>query len=362
MKLKSFELFSSRLACKKPFKIATGSSNVCRALVLRLTSDTGHTGLGEAVPHPLLTGETLEGAAACITRYLMPAVESLDLRAPRDVARALRAVTTCPAARTAVDLAVHDLLGRACGLPVACLLGGGNRPVRTNYSIGLTSPREAAEEARSLIEQGWRCIKLKVGDDPEVDVARVRAVRGAIGPDMALRIDANEGWSLAEAVRTLRAMEPFQVELAEQPLARWDLAGHASLRSRTTIPIALDESVHSVADARRALELGAADIINVKLMKSGGLVPAVEIATLARAHGVAMMVGGMVGESALSVSAAASLASALRFEFADLDADLLLRDVLSAEGARLEGDARVPAERPGFGIENLDEQYLERLA
>jgi L-alanine-DL-glutamate epimerase-like enolase superfamily enzyme len=191
---------------------------------------------------------------------------------------------------------------------------------------------------------------------------RVRAVRGAIGPDIKLRIDANEGWSMAGATWALKRMEPYHIELVEQPLARWDLRGAALLRQRTTIPIAADEGVRDARDAARSIEAGAVDIINIKLMKSGGLHPAREIVALARTHGIQLMVGGMVGESSLAVAAAASLASAFNFEYADLDADLLLADSLSeTDCLPLEQSQRHPQARPGFGLGRTRSEFLTPL-
>jgi len=358
--IRSFELLTTRLHCKKPFRIATGVSDVCQGLVVRLTTESGQVGLGEAVPIPHLTGETLEGCRQALAEELLPRLIGLEFWAIQEAhARMDAAVSGHPSARCAVDLALHDLAARACGQPLVRFLGGSQLRVLTNYSIGLAAPPEAAREARSIVETGYHAVKLKVGDDPETDVARVKAVRSAMGPDLALRIDANEGWTPLQALRALSRMEPFNVELVEQPVARWNWRAMAELRSKVSIPICADEGVHSPKDAARAIEAGAIDVINIKLMKSGGLAPAREIVALARAHGVALMVGGMVGESELSVCAAASLAAAFRFEYADLDADLLLRDQLCKEpGITLEGSERVLAERPGLAGLELEPRFL----
>jgi o-succinylbenzoate synthase len=358
--IRSFELLTTRLHCKKPFRIATGVSDVCQGILLRLTTASGLTGLGEAVPIPHLTGETLEGAREALREELMPRLLGLDCWGLQEAhARMDAAVTGHPSARAAVDLALHDLAARACGQPLVRFLGGRSLRVETNYSIGLASPPEAAAEARSIVESGYHIVKLKVGDDPDTDVARVKAVRSAMGPDLKLRIDANEGWTPVQALRALSRMEPFRVELVEQPVARWNWRAMAELRARVGIPIAADEGVHTSRDAARAIEAGAIDIINIKLMKSGGLAPARDIVALARAHGIGLMVGGMVGESALAVTAAASLAAAFGFEYADLDADLLLRDQLCRQpGIGLEGSDRVLSELPGLGGLELDAAFL----
>ncbi|MBI3928276.1 MAG: dipeptide epimerase [Armatimonadetes bacterium] len=363
MRIAGYQLYRTRLQCHKPFKIATGASDVCSGLVLRLETEDGGWGYGEAVPNPYLTGETFDGAVAALKELILPGLMNADAWHVGIIHQKMSSVVIGhPSARAAVDMAVHDLLSRAAGVPLASLLGGPGGGVETDFSIGLCRPDEAAREARAIVEKGFRAIKLKVGADAAEDVDRVKAVRGAIGPDLKLRIDANEGWDLPGATRALREMEHYRVELVEQPLPRWDLRGLAELRRRVDVPIAADEAVHSPRDALRALEAGAVDIINIKLMKSGGLGPAREIAAMARAAGVRLMIGGMVGESRISVTAAAALASALSFEYCDLDADLLLADQLVEEGgARLEGDRRVLDSAPGLGIADLNKAFLTRL-
>ncbi|HXE72251.1 MAG TPA: dipeptide epimerase [Candidatus Nitrosotenuis sp.] len=360
MRVSGLHIYRTRLRCRKPFRIATGVSDLCQGLVVKLEDDAGHVGLGEAVPKPSLTGETLEGAEAALCQEIFPLLRGMDAWALEEIhGRLEAAVPDHPSARAAVDMALHDLLGRTAGVPLYRFLGGSCRRVLTNYSIGLCSPGEAAAEARHILDQGFRVIKLKVGGDADEDVARARAVREVAGPGVALRIDANEGWTYRAALRALRSMEPLDIELVEQPLPRWDLDGMAALRRRVAIPVAADESVRGPRDALRAIRARAVDIINIKLMKCGGLVPARRIATLARCAGVELMVGGMVGESRLAVGAAASLAAALGFEYADLDADLLLGDELVLEGGvALDRSERVLPEAPGLGVGELEARFL----
>lgn len=360
MRLERLEIFHTRLRCKKPFRIATGVTDECHGLLVRLHTESCHTGVGEAVPKPTLTGETLEGCEAALRQHLWPALRGMDAWALEDLHAAMDSVVSnYPAARAALDVAVHDLLCRAAGVPLYRFLGGTRRRVLTNYSIGLCPPEEAAAEGRRIVEAGYKAVKLKVGEDPDEDLERVRRVRGALGPEIRLRIDANEGWSYRQALRALTRMEPYDLELVEQPLPRWDLRGMRRLRSRVRIPIAADESIRTPRDAARILEEGAADILNLKLMKCGGLHPARQIVAIARAGGMELMVGGMVGESKVAVTAAASLAAAYGFEFADLDADLLLGDDLVPEsGLKLEDSDRVLADEAGLGLGRVDERYL----
>lgn len=358
--IEKMEIFRTHLRCKKPFRIATGVSDQCESILVKLTTDTGDFGWGESCPDSYLTGETLDGVEALLAQDLFPAVKGLSPWALDEVHRRMeRECVANPSARCAIDLACHDLIARQAGVSLVNFLGGSSYRMLTNYSIGLCSAEEAAQEARRIIEAGYKAVKLKVGNDPDEDYSRVKAVRSALGPDVPLRIDANEGWSYSEALKCLTRIEPFGVQLIEQPIARWDFEGMARLRERVVPPIAADEGVHSPRDAARAIAAGAVDIINIKLMKSGGLYPARSIIAQARAHGVALMVGGMVGESRLAVSAATAMAAGYRFEYADLDADLLLaEDAVAEGGVTLEGSERVLPDLPGIGVVRLDDARL----
>lgn len=363
MKITGMTLWKTTVTCKRPFKIATGSSDRCHGLLLQLQTDTGAVGWGEGVPLPYLTGETFSGCRAVLEDIYLPLLLGQDPLALRELRRRLdRAAVNQPAARCALDLALHDLVARHLDLPVWRYLGGDGRPVATNYSIGLATPEDAAQQARALVEGDWTRIKLKVGQDPDLDWECVRAVRSAVGPEILLRLDANEGWNYVQARRFLRRAECLDIELLEQPLARWDLAGMKRLRSHTSIPLAADESVRGVAEARRLAEEGVCDIFNVKLMKCGGLSEALDIATIARAYGIGLMVGGMVGESSVAVAAATTLASVAGFEYADLDADLLLRGNYSTGGApHSQVGVRSPGVGPGFPLGDLHPEAVELL-
>lgn len=363
MRLFQIEVFRTRLRCHKPFQTASVRSETCQSLQVRLRTHDGLTGVGEAVPKPRLTGETFEGCEAALRDLLWPAIEGMDARGLEDLHAAMNRVTVGhSSARAALDVAVHDLLARAAGVPLHLFLGGTRRRVKTDFSIGLGTPSEAAAEARRQVEAGFQAIKLKVGVDPDEDEERVRAVRAAIGPDLGLRVDANEGWSFPEALRALKRMEPCDLELVEQPLPRWDLEGMARLRGRIHVPLAADEALQTPRDALRIVESGAADVLNLKLMKCGGLHPARQIVAVARSAGLGLMVGGMVGESRISVTAATALAAAWSFEYADLDADLLLRDdPCPGAGLMLEGSERLLAERPGLAIEQLAPEFCTPL-
>lgn len=359
-----WNLYRTTVRCKRPFAIATGTQDECHGLLVELKTSEGLSGWGEGVPLPYLTGETLTGCQAVLSELLLPALQGEDPRGLQSLRLKLnRLAVHQPAARCAIDLALIDLVCRLHNLPAWAWLGGSNRPVQTNYSIGLTSPEDAAEQARALVEQDYACIKLKIGQDPDLDLDRCRAVRGAIGPEIPLRVDANEGWTYVQARRFLTRADSLDLQLIEQPLIRSDFEGLRRLRGLSSTPICADESLRGVQEARRLAEMEAVDVFNIKLMKCGGLLEARDIVAIARAHGIDLMVGGMVGESCVAVAAATALASAFSFEYADLDADLLLKANFSNGGpAHNPVSHRQLDDRPGWPVGELNPESTSLLA
>jgi len=359
------EVFLFRFKLETPFRISLGVTTEKTEVIVALRDDHGRVGWGEASPSPLILGATPDSTLAALD-LLIPAVLDEDPRRIAYLADKMDRVLWGNApAKGALDLALHDLVGQIYGAPVWCLLGGSRaEPVDTDFTVGIDAPEAMAQEAKKLVAQGFRTIKVKVGADPATDVRRVRAVREAVGDAVAVRIDANQGWTRAQAVWSLERMAEYDVQFAEQPVPAEDLEGLAWVRKRSPIPIMADESVHSPADARRAIQMGACDYVNIKLMKAGGLVRAEEIATVCRYSGVPTMIGGMV-ESNLSATAAVHFALACaNVVFRDLDLGERAEARLVADGgSAIQGGLQVLAdpEAPGFGFRRLREEWLQRV-
>jgi o-succinylbenzoate synthase len=361
MKIERIEAYHVRIELEQPFVIAIGTIERYEGVVVRVLSDEGHEGWGEAAPRPTLLGETIESVMGALEQ-LAPLLLGQDpRRIGALVARMDRALRGNASAKAALDVALHDLLGRAWDVPIWQLLGGTRGRMLTDFTISLNKPEEMAREAKERLVQGFRVLKLKLGDDPERDVERVRAVREAIGPDVRLRIDANQGWTPPEAVRALRAIAPFEVEFVEQPVAEHDLEGLAWVRRNQPVPVMADESVHTPEDALRIVRLKAADYLNLKLLKSGGFWKTKQIAAIAETAGLGCQVGGMV-ETDLGRAAAVQLACGLSVvRFGDLDMGLGLQGKLVAEGGACfdpETGEMVAPEGPGLGVEALNEELL----
>ncbi|WP_228978981.1 mandelate racemase/muconate lactonizing enzyme family protein [Streptomyces sp. DH12] len=322
MKIDSIRSHVVQAPYRRPFAISSGSSPELVTLVVEVRTDDGATGYGEASPMTAYTGETLEGLRAALTGHVAPALAGRD---PRDLAGAHAAMDAAirgqHLAKAALDLALHDLAGRVAGWPVHLLLGGlVRREVPTAWVVGLGGPEEMAKEAADHAARGFTHLKVKGGEDPDRDVELVRTVRAAVPDDVELSLDANEGYDPSTAARTVARLADAGLDLVEQPLPRWDLAGMAALRGRGMPRVMADESVQSPHDAVEIVRRGAADVLNIKILKVGGLHRARQVAAVAEAAGLAVKIGTMP-ELGVATLAAAHLAAAL--PHATVPADLV---------------------------------------
>ncbi|NGN63633.1 dipeptide epimerase [Streptomyces sp. A7024] len=306
----------------RPFVISSGTSPQLVSLVVEVESADGLSGFGEASPMTAFTGDTMAGLRAAIDDHLAPALTGLD---PRDLAGAHAAMDAAirgqHLAKSALDMALHDLAGRSTGWPVHLLLGGRVREsVPTAWVVGLGTLEEMTAEAVEYAGKGFTHIKVKGGVDPALDVELVRAVRDGLPAGVELSLDANEGYDYGTAARTLRAMADAGLDLIEQPLPHWDVAGLARLRGQTGVRVMADESMQSPHDALELIRRDAVDVLNIKILKVGGLYRARQIAALAEAAGLAVKIGTMP-ELGIATLAAVHLAAAL--PHATVPADLV---------------------------------------
>lgn len=345
-----------RVPLHTPFVTALRRTTLVETLVVELVDSDGRSGFGEAPQVWQVTGASLAGARACVTEVLAPLLTGRD---PADlVARTTevrRAVAGNEAAKAAVDTALHDLAARQLGVPLVRLLGGTTLRVPTDVTLAAGDADDLATTAAQRVRDGFRVLKLKVGADPAGDLARIRAVRAAVGPGVRLRLDANQGWTPREAVRIIRGAEDagLDVELVEQPVPHWDIEGLAWVSDRVDVPILADEAVFGVRDLVEVIRRRAADMVNVKLAKCGGLGPARTLLELATAYHIGTLVGSMM-ESGIGVGAATSLAAAYgTTAVADLDAAWWLAASPVAGGVRYEAAEVVLPDAPGLGVSGL---------
>jgi L-Ala-D/L-Glu epimerase len=342
-----------------PFVTALRRTTTTETVVVRVSDSDGVTGWGEAPQVWQVTGESVASARACVEQMLAPAVVGRDVDDWGEVLDAVQTVVARNAgAKAAVDVAVHDLVARRLGTTLAELLGGSAPAaleVRTDVTLSAGSTDDLAVTAARRVADGFGVLKMKVGTDAATDVARVRAVRRAVGPDVVLRLDANQGWSPPEAVTVMRALEDaaLGVELVEQPVRGEDVEGLAWVRARVGLPVMADEAVFTMTDLNRVARLGAADHVNVKLAKCGSLRTALALLRRAEELGLGTMVGSMM-ESAIGVGAIASVVAAHPTTLVDdLDAAWWAAASPLVGGPTYAGDRIVLSARPGLGVEDL---------
>lgn len=346
-----------RLSCPlhTPFRTALRETTGVETLVVEVVDADGRHGFGEAPQVWRVTGESMAAAEAAIHEVFRDRLLGQDTDDLNRLLREVRAaVPGNTNAKAAVDVALHDLAARRLGVPLVRLLGGSALWVPTDVTVSAGSAAELATSAGARVRDGFDVLKLKVGTgDAAADVERVRAVRDAVGERPRIRLDANQGWPPKTAVRAIRAVEDagLDVELVEQPVPAADLDGLAWVTARVDTPVLADESVFSVRDLLEVIRRRAADLVNVKLAKCGGLAPARTLLELAASAGLGTMVGSMM-EGPVGVTAAASLVAAHPTTVvSDLDAAWWLASSPVRGGVRYAaGTARLP-DAPGLGLE-----------
>ena len=295
-------------------------------IFMRIHADNGLYGMGEASPDPWITGETQDICYAA-AQYLAPGLLGKD---PTHVATRTAEIDANllhnSSTRCAFDLALYDLAAKQAGLPLYAYLNGGKRSFITNFTLWLDTIERTVEAALAYQRAGAGCLKMKVGTSSEEDIARVQAVRSAVGPDIAIRIDANQGWDESKAIVTLGYLAPYDIEFCEQPILYRDFEALARVRAASPIPIMADESLLDQHDAIRLVAMGACDLFNIKPGKAGGLHNALEIEAIAAKAGIPCMVG-VFDETRLALSAYAHFICARpNILYADLDSFLAYPD------------------------------------
>ncbi len=360
MKITGVDIFLFDIPLNQPFRISIGEMKSAADVLVRIRTDQGVSGWGEACPFPPITGETQEttAAAAKDLRGILTGRDPLARGSAMKVFGAF--VKANPSAVAAYDMAMFDILGRIAGLPLFRLLGGDRTQFETDITVGVDVPAKMADRSRKYVLDGYRTIKLKVGLDPDEDVRRVAAVREALGGGIGLRLDANQGWTVPGAISALTRMERFGIEFCEQPVAAHDHYGLKAVRRDVRIPIMADESCFLPSDAMDLVREEACDYLNIKLMKSAGIGNAVRIAQIADAAGMLCMAGCMI-ESKLALTAAAHVvASQPNVAFADLDGNSEHVEDPVIGGMTVENRTITLPETPGLGCD-VDHAFLKRL-
>lgn len=327
-------------------------------VVLELFDRDGRRGLGESSPLPEFTGETAQQVKLVLEGEYLPRLNGVEVFNQRKLDSILGHLPGNRSARCAMDIALNDLRGQIAGLPLYRLLGGAlSDRVEITRPIGVLEPNDAARRAREYVAEGFHTIKLKVGTDPAQDIERVRTVRKAVGPEVHIRVDANQGYRAAEAVWMVGRLEELGIEYIEQPVPAWDVAGLRRVREASSIPVAVDESVHTLRDLITLGEAQAADIVILKLIKTGGITPALKLAALAEGYGMRCTV---VSTFDTQIGAAACLHTALAVGYAHHAHELTVfatQPDMADTRIRVERGMVVVSNEPGLGIRNIIELF-----
>ncbi len=362
MKITGMRLGLLSAPLRVPFKTALREVGSLEDIVVELYTSDGAVGRGEAPPTAAVTGETLGSIEAALRGHIGPALIGRAVNSLEEPLAAIEgSIVGNTSAKAAAEMAVWDLYSQYYGLPLYKLLGGGRNTLVTDITISVNEPEIMARDTADAIKRGYETLKIKVGVNPALDIARLRAVRAA-APNAVIRIDANQAWTPRQAVRILEAMqaEGLDIELVEQPVKAHDIEGLEFVSANSPVPVMADESVFSPQDALKIMQCHAADYINIKLMKCGGIANALRIVSAAEVYGAECMIGCML-EAKVSVTAAVHLACARKtITKVDLDGPALCSVDPVNGGAEFNGKQISLTDAPGLGISSISGlRYLD---
>jgi o-succinylbenzoate synthase len=358
MKIHSIETFKLAVPLIKPFKTALRTVETAEAIVVKITCDNGIIGWGEAPPTLVITGDSMNSIEAAIQIVLKPYLLHKNLLNYEAVFQGIQTVLVGnSSAKAAVDMALYDCIAQNAGLPLYQFLGGYHDEIETDFTVSVNSPEEMGEDAVQYVQNGFNVLKIKVGkDELETDLERIKEIRSKVGPNIKIRLDANQGWKPKDAIKIIRRMEDLglDIELVEQPVKAHDIEGLKQVTDAVDTLIMADESVFSPKQALEVLQTRSADLINIKLMKAGGIYQAEIINRLAETYGVECMVGSMI-ETRLGITAAAHFAASKKnITRYDFDAPLMLAKDVIEGGIQYAGRKITLPKDSGLGIQNVN--------
>ncbi len=361
MKIEAIHIHAVHLPLYSPFIVSYGTYHHMPTIIVKIDTDEGITGYGEALPDEYVTGESFESTFYLLKHTLAPLLigeNPMEFEKIHDLMN--RTVYGVPAAKAALDIACFDAVGKKLGQPIYQLIGGRyHEKFPITHVLSIKEPQEMAEEAATMIDKGYNSFKMKVGTAVQMDVERIQAVRERVGKDIAIRVDVNQGWkNSAASLVAMRSLKDLNIDWVEQPVMADDIDGMVEIKSKTDIPVMIDEGMKGPRELLEIIQKRAADKVNIKLMKCGGILPAVKLAYQAEMAGIECQVGSMV-ESSIGSAAGFHVAfSKKNITSVELTGPLKFsRDI---------GNLRydVPFiqlnEEPGLGVE-VDQETLEEL-
>lgn len=357
MKITDIRFGMLRVPLKTPFKTALRTVDIVEDIVVSIHTDNGHVGYGEAPATAVITGDTHGSIVSAIHRFIAPRLIGEDIANLNRITRLIQgSLERNTSAKAAVEIAVYDLWGQLYDAPLYKMLGGGEPVITTDITISVDHIDKMVADSLSAVDRGFESLKIKVGKDIGVDIERVKAIYAAVEGRALLRLDANQGWTAKQAVYAMQSLEEagVRLELLEQPVKAQDVDGLKYVTDRVHTPVMADESVFDPLQVIDLIKKRAADIINIKLMKTGGISNAIRIADIAALYGVECMIGCMI-ETSISVAAAVHVAVAKSGVITKIDLDgpsLCAFDPVDGGVTFNESEISV-SDAPGLGIREI---------
>lgn len=362
MQIDKIEVYKFPVKLKKPFVISLGAFEYAENVVVVIRTDDGLTGFGECSPFMPINGESME-TCYVVAGYLAQSLigaNPLNIETCSEIMD--RTIFGNSSIKSAFDIALYDLASQHAQLPLYAFLGGKkSKTLQTDYTVSLGDPKQMVADAQEIKDRGFEVIKVKLGDDPDKDILRIKAIREQIGTEIPLRLDANQGWNVDAAIRVLNELVPYNIQFCEEPVPRWDFMELPLITKATKIMIMADESCCDHHDAKRLINLDAAPSFNIKLGKSSGIFKAQKIIQLAEKANLQLQIGGFL-ESRIGFTASAHLAlTSDNVRFCDFDTPMMFCEdpVLGGITYGEHGVVTVP-ETIGLGVW-LDAEYLKKL-
>lgn len=358
MKITDIDIYRLSIPME-PFTIATGTMDYAQNTFIRIHTDAGFYGVGECSAFPMIVGETQSTCWAMAADFakLWKGKDPLDI--PTRMHELHLFTANNATIKSAFDMALYDIASKAANQPLYRFLGGtARKSLPTDLTIGIGPVNKMVAQARAFVADGVRIIKVKLGKNAEEDIERMENIRRAVGEDIQLRIDANQGWSPADAEKALVAMGPCRIQFCEQPMRTYNDHLLPQLVQRSPVPIMADESVYNHHDAERMIRTGSCSYVNIKIAKSGGILEGMRVNEVCEAAGIPCMMGGML-ESRLALTAFAHMATACNnIVFYDMDTCLIghLEDPVLG-GARYNDYHVVLPDGPGIGAD-INDSFL----